>query len=568
MRDPFHNLFAQYAPSLYIAQCFCGNNINNLLSGAMKSVKTIICGLCFVLLSCGSDPQRDQTSKLRAEYTFQMVETGAIESLDPMRVLFQPDWQLASMIYEGLAGYGDNSAAIEPLLAESWEALDGGLRYIFHLRPDAVFHDDPCFPGGKGRRLNADDVLYTFQRLEEMKAECPNAALLEGQIKQLRPLDANRIEFILTRPYAIFLKILASPTTYIVPREAVTYYGGNFSNHPVGTGPFRLIQWKPFSEILLVKHPGCWRKDSRGKALPRLDAIRIRLESNREKEFNDFVRGENFLYRAETVDSREWLTNLFNPEAYHVLKAPFGLTSRFFGIALDKNSPLAQHAELRRALACAFDREAIYETDDPDQCEIAQSMVPFVLLNHPDLHWYEPDIPEARKLAEPFADQTQNRPIMIATNIESPEIQCLRRAIETLSMHCTVQLQKTRYYPVICTERPDLFRVAFMPSIPDPEDYYAFFYSGSASDINLTGYHNPEFDALFESSRIEPDPALRNSLFLEMESIIKRDVPVLLISHSEPSLYLFPKFVQGLKMRFLLLDFSEVILERVNEPGN
>ncbi|NQT27397.1 ABC transporter substrate-binding protein [candidate division KSB1 bacterium] len=533
-----------------------------------KTLSVLFLSSCLFLLSCDSDQKSDSLVSIRPEHTFHMVQTTAIESLDPMRILFQSDWQIASMIYEGLVGYGENSAEIVPLLADRWEVLEGGLRYIFHLRSNVIFHDDPCFPDGKGRSMTVNDISYTFHRLNEKKADCPNAYLLEGKIKQVRVLDGSRVEFSLTQPYATFLKILATPTTYIIPQEAVAYYGENFPNHPVGTGPFKLIRWKPFLEILLARHPGYWRKDTKGGTLPKLDAIRINLESNREMEFNDFMRGENLLYRAETVESRELLDNLFNPEAYHVLKAPFGLTSRFFGFSLDKNTPFAQNAELRRALACAFNRAEIYETNAPSYCVISQSMVPLGLLEDSDLNWYESDIPKAQKAARSFSDLVNAHTVTLATNIESPEIQGLIKALEILSIPYTIQLQKAQYFPEIINERPDLFRVAYLPSIPDPEDYYAFFYSGSASDVNLTGYHNPEFDSLFTSSRIELNPVQRNALFLEMESIIKRDAPVLLISHSNPSLYLTPKSVRGLKMRFLLLDFSEVILKRSDEPGN
>ena len=530
----------------------------------MKKIHGLI-GFCLILLFCDSDQESTSIISIRPEHTFHMVQTTSIETLDPMKVLFQADWQIASMVYEGLVGYGENSAEIVPVLAEKWDVQDQGLRYVFHLRPDVYFHDDPCFPGGKGRKLSALDVVYTFHRLEAYQSDCPSAYLLEGKITQVKALDNRRIEFRLNQPYAIFLKILASPTTYIIPREAADYYGANFAHHPVGTGPFKLIRWKPFLEILLARHPRYWQEDKKGRPLPRLDAVQIKLESSREKEFNDFVRGENQLYRAETVESRELLENLFNPEAYYVLKAPFGLTTRFFGFSLDQKTSLARNPVIRKAMAMAFDRVDMFDTNDPEHCTLAQSLVPDGLLEDSTLRWHEPDISEAIRL---MASQDSVHPVNVTTNIETPEILALVKAMQILSIPHELHIQKARYYPTILDERPDLFRVAYLPSLPDPEDYYAFFYSRSAADVNLTGYSNPEYDAAFEASRIELDPDRRTALFLEMESMIKRDVPVLLISHSKPSVYLYPKSVQGLKMRFLLLDFSEVSLDQNFEAGN
>ena len=197
---------------------------------------------------------------------FRLIYQNPAETFDPPRIAFLPDWEMASLIYEGLVGYGDDAAGLRPVLAERWQELDGGRRWIFHLRGDVFFHDDPCFPGGRGRRFTAQDVIYTFERLANPKTDSPNWYLLAGKvegidafhagrafsIQGIRMLDDGRVEFRLTKTYASFLKSLATQIGMIAPREAVEYYGSEFGNHPVGTGPFRLARRKALEQYSFV----------------------------------------------------------------------------------------------------------------------------------------------------------------------------------------------------------------------------------------------------------------------------------------------------------------------------
>ena len=523
--------------------------------------RALLIGLfCLSGFSCKNNPEDQKTlPQMRAGQTFQMIETSPVETLDPIQILFFTDWQMASLMYEGLAAYKEHSADIVPWLAEQWEISDNGKTIHVRLRQNIYFQDDPCFSGGKGRRLVAEDVRYSFQRILDHQDACPNGYLLMNKIDTMVVADDSKIIIQLIKPQASFLKILAAPVAYIVPREAVEFYGENFASHPVGTGPFKLARWRPFREILAVKNTRYWRKDANGQPLPHLDGIRIKLESSRDVALAEFSRGDNMLISGETDDQRRLLHELYRPEQYALLEAPFGLITRFFGFSLDKETPLARSAELRSAVALGLDRGSI-QSMESDSYTMAQSMVPEELLGD-SLAWYPANVEKAIEIARSIADTNQIIPVTIASNIESPEVTCLASALDTLGYQARINIQKADYFRMIGQDRPDLFRVAFMPCIPIPEEYYSFFYSHSGTDINLTGYSNPEFDKLFERCQTELDEEVRKTLFINMEDLIKRDVPILLLSHSEPGLYLYPRYVKGIKIRFYLIDFSETVIE-------
>ena len=107
--------------------------------------------------------------------------------------------------------------------------------------------------------------------------------------------------------------------------------------------------------------------------------------------------------------------------------------------------------------------------------------------------------------------------------------------------------------------------MAFLPSFPDPEEYYALFYSKSAPEINLTGYRNQEYDDIFEASMIEQNLSKRMGLFIQLEAILKRDVPLIYLNHGNPTMYFVPRFIHGLHIRFVIPDYSEVWIEKLNE---
>src|SRR5690606_26550827 len=132
--------------------------------------------------------------------------------------------------------------------------------YTFVIRKGVFFHDDPCFPNGKGRELTAHDIKYCFSKLctpdinnqgfsmfkdilkgaNEYFQASEGGAVPQKELEGIKVIDNYTIEFTLTGPNSIFVYNLARPFTFIFPKEAYDKYGVEMRTKAVGTGAFKI----------------------------------------------------------------------------------------------------------------------------------------------------------------------------------------------------------------------------------------------------------------------------------------------------------------------------------------
>lgn len=142
----------------------------------MKFAKWAFCLVAFMCFAaCQSGGESKSGSKKLGELkeakggkyyggVFKSNETEYFRSLYPPNITEVGGHRIANQIYEGLVMFDQKDLTVKPALAESWDISADGLTYTFHLRKGVKFHDDPCFPDGKGRELKATDVKYCFDR--------------------------------------------------------------------------------------------------------------------------------------------------------------------------------------------------------------------------------------------------------------------------------------------------------------------------------------------------------------------------------------------------------------------
>lgn len=538
-------------------------------------------GICLTLVVVACHATRDMAPADRspkAGGVFRYSLSYLPETLDPRELLFNQDRQVAALIYEGLVGFGEDPDEIRPLLAESWEVQADGCSWIFNLRPDVYFQDDPCFPDGQGRQVVAADVEYSIGRLA---AEETAWNLLAGKIvgfdefergaadriTGITVLGERRLRFDLVRADATFLKILATGAAYILPSEAIRHYGAAFRQHPVGTGPFRMARWRPLQEILLVRNDHYWQRDTANCGLPYLEAIEIRQAANFSQIFSGFLKGENYLLEVNEKFFHTQVLPVLEKEKYDTLICSCGLSCRFFGFAMDLDSPFSRYADVRRAVGLAFDRARLADLLPGMYYHPPATLVPMLRPDDPAAGKTDYDPQLAGELFRRHVRELSDyRTLRIASNLEYPSLGVLRQSLAPLGIHLEFSIREVAYYDSLTRDRPDLLRVSFVPCLPDPTQYYLLFYSRSPAHINLTAYANPRFDLILEESLIVSDPARRRELFEQLEEILRQDCPVIQISHANPRYLVMPSFVHGVKLYFVYPDFTEVWLEQ--EGGN
>jgi len=354
--------------------------------------KTPLLGLIFLslLFACGKKEKSD------SKETFRLLKGGIkqggvfrtnlasdISNLDPPRLAKQAEILVAQQIYEQLIELDPTTLKPIPELAMRWEISSDGLTYTFHLRTDVYFHDNPCFPNGKGKRLTANDVKFSLTnsidaRVQTLGAEFFTSCVLgarefyDATIEAVRKKEEPRVKDIsgfivkddstfiikLREPYAPFLYHLATSFASITCEEAVKHYGKSLSRNPVGTGAFVFVKWEDDREVVLKRNPNYWGRDSLGNPLPYLDGITFKFLKEMSAQFLEFQKGT---FDESVGIPPEFVGKVF--DANGTLQEPFKQYSlkscpelRIDYIGMLYTDSLFKNTKLRQAFSWAIDR--------------------------------------------------------------------------------------------------------------------------------------------------------------------------------------------------------------------
>ena len=249
---------------------------------------------------------------------FRMNEVEYFRSLYPLNVTEVVGNRIVTQVYEGLVGFSQDSLAIVPVLATKWEIDSNATKFVFHLRRGVHYHDDPCFAGGKGREVTANDFKYCLTKLCESDPNNQGYWVFENRVKGskeyyestkaghplpegvtgVKALNDSTLEIDLMEPFAGFMNMLALPFTAVFPKEAVEKYGIDMRSKCVGTGPFYIRALKDDQSLTLARNPDYWGYDSAGNHLPYLDGVRFSFIKDHKAELIEFKKGNmDLVYR-------------------------------------------------------------------------------------------------------------------------------------------------------------------------------------------------------------------------------------------------------------------------------
>ena len=514
---------------------------------------------------------------------YRINETGELSSMDPVRINDVTSGHIAANIYDNLVTF-DHNLNLRPELADSFTISGSGMQYTYHLRTDVWFHDDPCFPGGQGRKLVASDVVYSLTRICDARTGSKNAGYFLDKVQGAREyyeataavvsdgvpaltgvrgflaVNDSTVRISLTQPFAPFENYPALSSMGIHPREAVDYYGSAFAQHPVGTGPFRFVRWLPDREVVLQRNPRYWRSDEHGNQFPLLEGVRFSFIKDDKLQLLEFKAGNlEESYRIPNEFFGDIVNNQKQPVgdyARFVLLHVPALSTQYYGF-LNTDS-VFRDARVRQAFNLAVDRRRIMryvlrgQAAGPAEHGIVPSSMPGYA--HDSVHGYRFEPDRARQLLSDagFPGGVGFPAVTLQLNAGGGRNMQIAEAIQgMLKEHLNVnvrllQVEFAQHLERIDAGKAPFYRLGWVADYPDPETFLQLWYgklvppNGAMSPINSVRYVNPAFDAVFEQAITTTDRAQRMQLYRQAEQIALDDAPMLLILHDEDYRFLQP----------------------------
>lgn len=493
----------------------------------------------FITMAC----QQVRTEKRQV---FNYNESTGIATLDPAFAKNQSIMWPVHQIYNTLVEI-DSGLNLVPSVARSWNISEDRLTYTFHLRNDVYFHDNEAFTGGKGRRMTAADVAYSLQRIIDKHTASSGAWIFNDRVDTTEGFTApndSTFQLKLLRPFHPILGILSMQYCSIVPREVVEKYGKDFRRHPCGTGPFQFASWDEGEALILHKNPKYWERDSSGRSLPYLDAVKISFFDNKATEFLQFRQGGlSFVndldpsFKDEVLTKKGELRKQW--EGKILLKKHPYLNTEYFGILVDEKNPLVQNSAngnrlVRQAMNHAINRRQLmmYMRNSigiPAEAGFVPGGLPS--RNTEMVKGYPYDPARAKQLLKQagFPDGRGLPTVKLLTiNIYADIASFVARQLEEVGIPVQVEvIQKSLLLEQTAKSQAQFFRGSWIADYPDAENYMAMFYSKNPAPPNYTRYKNPAFDQLYEKALLENNDSVRYQLYREMDQLVINDAPVI-----------------------------------------
>jgi len=559
-------------------------------------------------------------------YAFSVAETG----FDPARISDLYSRIVTAHIFEGLYAYDPlaRPALIRPRVATGLPEVGNDFRvFTVHIRPGIFFADDAAF-GGKPRELVAQDFVYTLERVADPATRSPNWASLnqnnvvglaaqrqraldehkpfdyDAPVSGLKALDRYTLRIELAEPRPRFVEILAQGDIYgAVAREVVQAYGASIGAHPVGTGPFRLVQWRRASKIVLERNPG-YREvvydahpaadDAagqallarlRGRRLPMIDRVEIAVIENEQPRWLSFVNGD-----ADFIDRV--------PESFIDIAMPGGKLARnlqkkhvqaWRQLMPDENLTVfnmedpvvggdsAEHVALRRAIALGIDLPRENHLARHGQMVPAQSQaVPFTGGYDPaftsEMSEFDPG--RARALLDLYGyvdrnhdgwrEQPDGSPLVLVINNQADPASHLlgelwQRNMAALGLRTAFRIaQWPENLKASRAGRFMIWDVNNQATRPGGETQFEYLYGPSAGNFNLARFHSKEFDAIYEKLLVLPDGPGRDALFLAAKRLATAWMPYKVHGHRYVTDMAWPRLV-GFRRPLFWQDWWEYV---------
>lgn len=418
---------------------------------------------------------------------------GAQETLDPHRANLFLEGSRSKMIFEKLADFGDDMAAV-PRLAESWEPSKDQTVWTVRLR-EAQFHD--------GRPVRSADVLYSYRRITDPELGFRARTDLDVlDLDRCRTLDSRTVRLALKRPYAELPNALAAFGAFIVPDGADRF------DTPVGSGPFAFDSWTPGNSLQLNAFDDYW------EGRPHVDHLEYLIANEETARINALVGGQ--VHYAHDVTAATVRSFEKRAEINFLRLRNSGMN----GFALKVDRPPFDHVDARRALFALTNRQELIDAAIGGAGAVGNDLYGRGYLHYADdIAQREPDPDLARSLIKKSGLDAAKIVIDTAdagTGLVS-SANVFADQLRAAGLQASVRNREPGTYwsdildqGVLCA-----YRSGGMPI----ESHIAQRLL-SRSSTNATQWHDSDFDKLYEDAISTADPSVRAEIYHDMQHIL------------------------------------------------
>ena len=462
-------------------------------------------------------------------------------SLDPALSTDVPTGRAVGYVFDGLTRFTP-TAQVEPGLAERWEITPDGRSYTFHLRQRVRFHD--------GTRFTARDVVHSWERALDPSSKSSASEFLypikgardfhaqkASSIAGITARDDSTIIVTLEEPLAAFVKLLAMPVASIVPQRT----GQNFGERPIGTGPWRFVEWRHDDYLLFA------RNDQYFLGPPRAESLQARVIAEPSTSVAEFESGTVDVLQIPAGQTREWEED---ESRRPMLSSTPALELVYVGINTTRG-PLAD-ARVRQAINYAVDINTVIERLVSGRGSRAAGVIPPTLAGYDSArHAYPYDPSKAKQLLAAAGYQNG-----IDIELWCSMTPIYVRIAETIQAYLNVvgirtkvvQRESAASRAAARKGETDMILKDWYADYPDAENFlYPLLYSGNkGSGGNVSFYSNARFDSTVLAARRELDDANRAALLRRADSIAFVDAPLMYL-YFYNELYAVQPWIHGFR---------------------
>lgn len=456
------------------------------------------------------------------------------------------------------------------------EVSEGGRVYVCRLKRGVLFAPDPAF-GGKPRELTANDYAYSIRRLFDPRYRSSQFFLVDGKIvganalrkaalagapfdydkpiAGLRVVDRYTLRITLAEPDLNFLHILAQQTLAAVAREVVERYGADVGQHPVGTGPYRLVERHVGSRLVFARNPNYREEYFEGRRLPTIDRVEL-----------SYTVEDQPMWLAFLGRDLDMMINV--PVGFRLMAAPNGRLAPHLareGVVMqtyvypaiwfdsfNMRDPVVggytpERVALRRAIALAFDRRQAIDIIFNGGALAANGVVPAGVAGHDAqvvTDVFDHDLPRAKALldlhgyvdrdCDGWREAPSGAPLEITFLSPSeprfrPWDELWTKAFGSLGVRMIQQkMHQSDLIKHVLSAKHQLAMNAWNMDYPDGEDFFVLLYGGAAGSANQSFFALPEYDRLYDEARLLPDSPERDRLYRRMDRLAFAYMPMVM----------------------------------------